>query len=776
MLLRSALATDSLACLLLNLASRFLWARRARVCARRFRAMQPPVGLLLGAMIAGMLSGCGPAQNDALVSDGYADLRETDLSASTVALRGEWLAWDGPDNTLVATYDYDDSRWKRVEMESPFESQGFPIEGAVWYRVKLSLPLREPDAPPISGFVSGVDNAHAVYAATAGEPPRLVASSGTPSARAETTVRSRRPTIFFLPRDTSVVLTLHVASYDYLSGGTYAPVTIAAHPAMLREMLQRFGAAFGLGSLFALLTLICTLLWWLNRSDVRWIALANLSLWIALRVIALEGIFEILMPGRIDFAARIKLELLPTAGTITAVPLMLWTFFPDAFDRRLLRRVGLRIPPVLARLEARMLGSAPVSGTAFWTARMNAILLLVFVALGLTFFVGVLIGTPYQASVLLRSVEYAFVGGALWTVGIGAHAAASKYPMGWGMLAGLAILALGGIHDMLRASGILQGAYLGGYAFLLFIGIQVFNVARRNAAYAQYALRSASEMEVEVQIRTREFRAASIAAQAANLTKGRFLAAVSHDLRTPLATLLGYLDVLRDELDGSLSPTHREFFEFTTESAERLRDRVNDMLDLTHLDAGGVLMQLRPVGAAALARRVAEEARDDAEQKGLELSVVLDQSARPLFVRADPSRLHQALAHLTDNAIKFTERGSVTLRVLACSPEAAAQSARHEAVSTAPPLPTPVIRFEIVDTGVGIAPEFLPRLFERFAQDAADFERSQRGTGLGLALAALLVQHMGGRITVFSERGEGTAFRVDLPLAEGSASGVSPAA
>jgi len=239
-------------------------------------------------------------------------------------------------------------------------------------------------------------------------------------------------------------------------------------------------------------------------------------------------------------------------------------------------------------------------------------------------------------------------------------------------------------------------------------------------------------------------RAARHAAEAANRAKSEFLAGMSHELRTPLNAVLGYAQLLT--MDGGLSARQARGLDTIHKSGQHLLELINDILDLARIEAGRTELNPEPVKLSDFLQSVVNLMRVKADEKGL--AFVFDARAGlPEAVLADERRLRQVLLNLLGNAIKFTDRGTITLRA-AAEPKGPAQV---------------LLRLDVEDTGVGMRPEELERIFEPFEQ-VGDMQRRSGGTGLGLAITRALVNDMGGQIRVNSEFGRGTRFRVELPL------------
>ncbi len=241
-----------------------------------------------------------------------------------------------------------------------------------------------------------------------------------------------------------------------------------------------------------------------------------------------------------------------------------------------------------------------------------------------------------------------------------------------------------------------------------------------------------------------ELLQAKQAAESAVLAKGEFLATMSHEIRTPLNGIVPMLDMLAR---APLAPDHREMLNTASASSHQLLRIVDDILDYSKLEANKLELEITAFNLRELLDGVLQLMQRPAENKGLRLGLQLDPTVR-LPVRGDPVRLRQVLSNLIGNAIKFTERGGVTLAVRRLGET----SAQH------------LLRFEVRDTGIGIPAEAQARLFRSFTQADASTTRLYGGTGLGLAICKRIVELMGGRIDVVSEPGRGSTFWFEAPL------------
>ena len=252
--------------------------------------------------------------------------------------------------------------------------------------------------------------------------------------------------------------------------------------------------------------------------------------------------------------------------------------------------------------------------------------------------------------------------------------------------------------------------------------------------------------DISLEVATREaLRVARVTAEQADAAKSAFLANMSHEIRTPMTGILGTADLI---LDGDLSAEQRHSVQLIVASGETLLTIINDILDLSKIEAGQLELEDAPLDLHELMQNTVSLMSHGARAKNIDVVLEIRNDV-PRFVRGDPTRLRQVLTNLVSNAIKFTSAGSVVVSVASLSRDG--DGCR--------------LRFGVRDTGIGIAPDALQRIFEPFRQADVSTTRSYGGTGLGLSISRRLVDMMDGTLEVASVLGEGSEFHFTLTLA-----------
>ncbi|HJQ19607.1 MAG TPA: response regulator [Gemmatimonadaceae bacterium] len=250
-------------------------------------------------------------------------------------------------------------------------------------------------------------------------------------------------------------------------------------------------------------------------------------------------------------------------------------------------------------------------------------------------------------------------------------------------------------------------------------------------------------LEQKVRERTAELESALIAAEAASRAKGQFLATMSHELRTPLNAVIGFSRQLMKNKAGNLMPMDLEFAQRISESGAHLLGIINDILDLSRIEAGKVLVEPALVSLPPMIQSVLDEAMSDPGVHARGVAGVISLPSPLDEIVSDPTKLRRILTNLVSNAAKFTQRGQVRIGVVA-NPKGDA------------------LRIDVIDTGIGIPAERLGAIFEMFEQADNSTQRRFGGTGLGLAISRTLCEMLGYRLHVVSEQGVGSAFSILL--------------
>jgi signal transduction histidine kinase len=293
------------------------------------------------------------------------------------------------------------------------------------------------------------------------------------------------------------------------------------------------------------------------------------------------------------------------------------------------------------------------------------------------------------------------------------------------------------------------------------LGLNAVTMARAGAGSfddlirARYRAEEAAEnLEERVRERTAQLAVATRRAQQANKAKSVFLANMSHELRTPLNAVIGYAEIVEEDLaSGDIGQSAADLSRIRG-SAMHLLKLINEILDLSRIESGKLDLQIRDVELGPLLREAMDAVMPTVAKNGTRCGLILDESV--VHVRADETRLRQCVLNLLSNAAKFTMNGAITLQARACTLGAAAG-----------------VAISVRDTGPGIGREDLQRLFQPFVQADNSTTRAHDGAGLGLAITRRLARAMGGDVAAQSKIGEGSVFTLYVPAALAAARAVA---
>ncbi len=300
-------------------------------------------------------------------------------------------------------------------------------------------------------------------------------------------------------------------------------------------------------------------------------------------------------------------------------------------------------------------------------------------------------------------------------------------------------------------------------------------------AKLQSEIEERSRAENELRTALEELAVARDRAEAADRLKSAFLATMSHELRTPLNSIIGFTGILRQGLPGPINDEQKKQLEMVQNSADHLLALINDVLDISKIEAGQLKVASTPFDLRTAVLKTVQTMRPLAEKKGLDIAVEIDHTIGT--ITSDHRRVEQVLLNLLSNAVKYTPGGgSVHINALRVrstelgvgskdSSESGVrsseqQSAYPELQTHSSELDADRIEITIADTGIGIKKEDLPKLFEPFYQVESGITRRYEGTGLGLSICKRLVELLGGTIRAESEPGKGSTFSFTLPMEE----------
>jgi len=633
-----------------------------------------------------------------------------------VDLAGPWL-FKAADDPAFARPDLPDGDWETLRVPVPWGRQGHRgYAGVAWYRLHVRLPAAElarRDAWRLGVTMGFVDSAYELYAGgirlggVGGLPPH-------PRMEYDHIQTVAVPGGAVGP-DGSLVLAVRVWKSPFKDsnvGGLYfgsfllGDVDTLARRALLAEV-----PALVLAVLFGLVG-IYHLQLFRRRPEAREYLWFGITALLSAAYTFLRSQWKYAFVGA-NFLALKELEYVVLFATPVAISQFLWGLLG--------RRVGrtLRAYQALNLLA----GAAAVLEPGLW---LNLVLLPYWSAAVIAF-------ATVTAVVVVREALRGNLEARTISIGL--------------------VLVLGTmVNDIAVDRAWIVGPRLIPYGFAVFVLSMVMSLANRFTRVYREVQQLRATLEERVEARTRELQAANVALgqvntalAEANRAKSQFVANMSHELRTPLNAVIGYSELLEEMAQDERLPQIVPDLLRIRGAGSHLLSLVNDILDLAKIEAGKMEVRVEAVAVEPLLRDLLATVRPLAEKNANVLAV--EASGAPLAVRADPFRLKQVLLNLLSNACKFTSHGRVTLEV-------GAEGADGSAMAL----------FRVRDTGIGMTPQELARVFQPFTQADSSTSRRYGGTGLGLALSRSFCEAMNGQVTVESTPGAGSAFTVRLPL------------
>ena len=303
-----------------------------------------------------------------------------------------------------------------------------------------------------------------------------------------------------------------------------------------------------------------------------------------------------------------------------------------------------------------------------------------------------------------------------------------------------------------------------GVAFVALSAVLIYVLIGKSQRENERVLR---ELDAKVRGRTVELRDAMLLAESTNRAKSEFLANMSHELRTPLNAIIGFSEALLSGIYGPLNERHREYLNDIMVSGENLLGLINDILDLSKIESGSMNLEPREFSLRELIKSSAGMFKEKMAKHNIRLDYGMEEGLDEIV--ADQRKLKQIMVNLLSNAIKFSPDGgaiSVRARKVHGSQLIAhgKNKAGYELSAKDYELDADFVEISVSDTGIGIAQEDIPKLFQSFQQLESPYQKKYGGTGLGLFLTKRLVELHGGRIRVESEKGKGTRFTFSIPM------------
>ncbi len=656
---------------------------------------------------------------------GVLDLREVDFySIETIPIAGElefyWHAWEAKGSPV---YIWGPRGWK-VQFPPDFHFD-FGYGGYGTYRFVLLLPN---EVSEVGLYLPLQHSAYSLWI-----DGRRVATNGRVGSSPSTYKGEWKPQVIRIPiQKPALEFVLQVSDFSMNTGGYFHPLRIGLPDIVENRYKVRSTAEVIAFGVLMFVGLYCFLMYIVDRKTHALLFLGIASFLFALRTITHgEMVYTSFFSGEIEWLNKIRYI------TLFLLPVILWGFF-----RQLQGISPFSTDEVIGRegrwLKAIDIGMGILSGVCIFITTVTPSRI----------FVPLLSIFPLYVGLLSIAILYLLVREIL-----------QHKTQGWILLVGFCVLIATVVRDLHIASNRLwDNSFYSPFGYVFFIlslaivlGKRFTFLLEQQRLIAQEREEQAQFLESLVQERTRELQEANSslakaveAANAANEAKGKFLAMMSHEIRTPMNVVVGITELLeRTPLDT----TQIEYVQTLRTAAEGLLVILNDVLDLSRLEAGTVRLEAIETNLAVLMQEIAGFFRPLVEKKGLYLRYSMD-PACPHNILVDPTRLKQVLTNLIGNAVKFTSCGGVQVFIRAMDTQSEQGCVQ--------------IEFQIIDTGIGIPKDRIHTIFESFVQADSSITRRFGGTGLGLTISKRLVDLMGGDIRVSSTEGKGSTFTFSI--------------
>ena len=668
------------------------------------RSCVRPLLLLVLLLLSG---GCGLlAGPEAVVQDGQVDLSAWNFDTQgPVTLRGMWrFAWS-KDDPAFARPGYDDSGWDTIDSQRGFNNKVGTRHGHAWMRLRVKLPPGSAEQSQLALDMLPFSSCSELYV----DGRRLFANGRVDTTGQRQHLPNMMPHLLPLklkPGQQEMVIALRGANYDRIIGGmTESPrlgrLEILRDQRWRKDLLDTI-----IVGIYILLVLYHLFFWFYRKEDLSSLYFAAWCICIFMRMTSLNGFYERTFPDIDIFTLRLKFEYMgPALAMFT--PSFYAVLYPQEFHKRFLKYFNIAavvefVFPIFLPLSA----FSVVLPTYQKVIGVSLIITCAFITLPLI-----------NAVVRKRQGAVLVICGWL--------------PICFGAMNDLAFdWALPTIGNRVQ--------YLG----LIFVILNAVVLAIRSAHAFRTAEHLSENLQNEVEAKTEELANKNLQLQDLDRQKTLFFQNISHEFRTPLTLTLGPLQAALDAEPGKYTPPSREQCEMMLRNSERLLLLINQLLDLSKLEAGKMKLKVREVDLVNQLSLISGSFESLAARKGIHFDMVSEEDRLEIYF--DPEKMEKVFYNLLSNAFKFTgQGGKIRIKMSRTDSEA-------------------LVRFK--DTGKGIPKEDLPYIFERFRQVDGSSTRDYEGTGIGLSLVKEYVDLHQGQVKVQSELDLGTEFLLTLKL------------